>query len=61
MSKEGHGLSEDDLREFLGESLAPFKIPARMWRAEGPLPRLGTAKVDKRALREKYTALSAQS
>ncbi|MBS1239924.1 MAG: acyl--CoA ligase [Proteobacteria bacterium] len=58
LPKEGHGLSEDDLREFLAERLAPFKIPARMWREDAPLPRLGTAKVDKRALREKYTALS---
>ncbi|WEK45229.1 MAG: class I adenylate-forming enzyme family protein [Candidatus Andeanibacterium colombiense] len=57
LPREGHALSEDDLREFLGESLAPFKIPAVMWRAEKPLPRLGTAKVDKRALREKYTGL----
>ncbi|WP_336980018.1 class I adenylate-forming enzyme family protein [Altererythrobacter fulvus] len=58
LPKEGHDLDEGDLREFLAETLAPFKIPARMWRAEGPLPRLGTAKVDKRALREKYLALS---
>ncbi|MBO9498128.1 MAG: acyl--CoA ligase [Novosphingobium sp.] len=59
LPKEGHALHEDDLREFLGERLAPFKIPAAMWRAEDRLPRLGTGKVDKRALREKYTALFA--
>lgn len=58
LPRPGHQLTADDLREFLAEHLAPFKIPARMWRAEGPLPRLGTAKVDKRALREKYLALS---
>ncbi|MCB5425513.1 acyl--CoA ligase [Altererythrobacter sp. CC-YST694] len=57
LAKPGHGLTCEDLREFLAEHLAPFKIPARMWRAEGHLPRLGTAKVDKRALREKYLAL----
>lgn len=58
MPRPGNGLSEQDLRAFLAERLAAFKIPARMWRAEGPLPRLGTEKVDKRALREKYSALS---
>ncbi|HSG33669.1 MAG TPA: class I adenylate-forming enzyme family protein [Sphingomonadaceae bacterium] len=54
----GRDLSEDDLREYLAERLAAFKIPALMWRAEGSLPRLGTEKVDKRSLREKYSALS---
>lgn len=57
LAREGHALTEDDLREFLLERLAPFKVPARFWLADGPLPRLGTAKVDKRALREKYTSL----
>jgi len=59
LAKDGHDLGEDDLREFLGERLAPFKIPAHLWRERDPLPRLGTAKVDKRALREKYTGLFA--
>jgi acyl-CoA synthetase (AMP-forming)/AMP-acid ligase II len=58
MPSPGHELTEQDLREFLAGRLAPFKIPARMWREEGPLPRLGTEKVDKRALREKYSGLS---
>jgi acyl-CoA synthetase (AMP-forming)/AMP-acid ligase II len=60
MARQGHQLAEEDLREFLAERLAPFKIPARMWREDGPLPRLGTEKVDKRALREKYTGLLAR-
>jgi len=57
LPRAGHALSEDDLREFLSETLAPYKIPAFLWRSEDSLPRLGTEKVDKRALREKYTAL----
>jgi long-chain acyl-CoA synthetase len=61
MARPGHDLTEEDLREFLAERLAPFKIPAQMWREDGPLPRLGTEKVDKRALREKYSALSANA
>jgi len=58
MPRPGHELPEADLREFLAERLAPFKIPALMWRVDEPLPRLGTEKVDKRALRETYLALS---
>jgi acyl-CoA synthetase (AMP-forming)/AMP-acid ligase II len=58
MPRPSHELTEHDLREFLAERLAAFKIPAVMWSDEGPLPRLGTEKVDKRALREKYSALS---
>ncbi|MHA6316282.1 class I adenylate-forming enzyme family protein [Altererythrobacter sp. CAU 1778] len=53
---EGADLTEDDLREFLGEHLAPFKIPAVMWKATEKLPRLGTEKVDKVSLRKTYTA-----
>ena len=58
LAKPGRGLGEDDLREFLAERLAPFKIPAHFWREMAPLPRLGTEKVDKRALRVRYSALS---
>ena len=43
---------------FLNERLAPFKIPGFLWRAAEPLPRLGTEKVDRRALREKYSRIS---
>ncbi|HUQ12906.1 MAG TPA: class I adenylate-forming enzyme family protein [Novosphingobium sp.] len=58
--EDGRDLAPEDLRAFLQGRLAPFKIPARYWRVDEPLPRLGTEKVDKRALREKYTALVAQ-
>ena len=58
--EEGREVSPEQLREFLSSQLAPFKIPARFWRVDEPLPRLGTEKVDKRSLREKYTALVAQ-
>jgi acyl-CoA synthetase (AMP-forming)/AMP-acid ligase II len=53
--REGQELSDSELRDFLAPHLAPFKIPAQMWRAEGPLPRLGTQKIDKRAVRKAYT------
>ena len=58
LAKEGHKPTTQDLAEFLAEQLAPYKIPAHFWRTDEPLPRLGSEKVDKRALREKYQALS---
>jgi long-chain acyl-CoA synthetase len=58
LAKPGHALSGDDLREFLAERLAPYKIPAYFHRETAPLPRLGSEKVDRRALRAKYSALS---
>ena len=42
------------LRAFLAERLAAFKVPARIWFAAGPLPRMGTEKIDKRALETRY-------
>lgn len=40
-----------DLRAFMQEHLAHFKVPERMWISPRPLPRLGTEKFDKRAIR----------
>ena len=34
--------------------IAPFKVPVRLWQEHETLPRLGTEKVDKRALRARY-------
>jgi long-chain acyl-CoA synthetase len=57
----GSDLTEEDLRAYLAERLAPFKVPARLWRTDEPLPRLGSEKVDKVALREHYSALSSDA
>ncbi len=54
LAKPGSDLTADALRAFLGEHIAPFKIPVQFWQVHELLPRLGTEKVDKRALREKY-------
>ncbi|MDE2437603.1 MAG: acyl--CoA ligase [Sphingomonadales bacterium] len=54
LAKEGESLSEDDLRTFLQEHIAPFKVPVRLWQEHATLPRLGTEKVDKRTLRARY-------
>jgi long-chain acyl-CoA synthetase len=55
LAKEDCSATEDELREFLKEHIAPFKIPVRFWEVHEALPRLGTEKVDKRSLRERYT------
>jgi long-chain acyl-CoA synthetase len=55
--KDGHQVEPDDLKEFLAERLAKFKIPQHLWQVDEALPRLGTEKIDKRALRTKYTKL----
>ncbi|RVT44031.1 AMP-dependent synthetase [Sphingobium algorifonticola] len=52
--REGMNITGEALRLFLGTHLAPFKIPARIWIAEAPLPCLGSLKIDKRALRDRY-------
>ena len=51
-------VTADDLREFLAERLASFKIPQHLWRVEDELPRLATQKVDRRTLRNRYLELS---
>lgn len=57
--REGEHLSEEALRFFLGEHLAAFKVPARLWFEEAPLPKLGTEKIDKVGLRAKYRGIYA--
>ena len=53
-TKDARILSADDLRSFLAKRLAPFKIPAHFWQSDEPLPRLGTQKIDRVALRRDY-------
>jgi acyl-CoA synthetase (AMP-forming)/AMP-acid ligase II len=52
--REGSCLSEDELRSFLDGRLSAFKVPALMIFSETPLPRLGTGKIDRVALKQKY-------
>jgi long-chain acyl-CoA synthetase len=56
---DGKQLSDDALRGFLTERLAAFKVPAQMWYAPDPLPKLGTEKIDKVGLRKTYRAIFA--
>lgn len=53
----GQSISREALGAFLGERLAAFKVPLRMWFSADPLPRLGTEKIDKVSLRKTHCAL----
>jgi acyl-CoA synthetase (AMP-forming)/AMP-acid ligase II len=52
--KNGESLSEEQLLAFLDGKLAKFKIPQRIIVSAEPLPRLGTGKIDRRALKAQY-------
>ena len=56
---DGAGIDEAGLRAFLGEHIAAFKVPARIWLSAAALPRLGTEKIDKVGLRNRYRAVWA--
>jgi len=55
LTKEGCAVSEDELRAFLAQHIAAFKVPLKLWEEQNALPRLGTEKVDKRALKRNYS------
>lgn len=61
LAKPGCSATEDELRRFLSEHLAPYKIPVRFVAVDAPLPRLGTEKVDKRSLRDKFAKESHET
>jgi acyl-CoA synthetase (AMP-forming)/AMP-acid ligase II len=53
--KTGGMLPEGHLRDFLDRRLAKFKIPERIIFSPEALPRLGTGKIDRRALKAQYS------
>ncbi len=55
----GEHLSDEALLFFLGEQLAAFKVPARLWFESALLPKLGTEKIDKVGLRTRYRSIHA--
>jgi long-chain acyl-CoA synthetase len=57
--KPGAALEAEALTQFVARDLASFKVPAFIWFADEPLPKLGSAKIDKVALRGVYRALYA--
>ena len=54
VAKPGCVVDPEDLRQHLALHIAGFKIPAKFWQEPGNLPRLGTEKIDKRALKARY-------
>jgi long-chain acyl-CoA synthetase len=52
--KSGASVAPDELKAFIGERLAPFKVPVHFWHADEALPRLGTQKIDRVTLRREY-------
>jgi acyl-CoA synthetase (AMP-forming)/AMP-acid ligase II len=54
--KPGSTVDEEAIRAFLSQSLAPYKVPLRIWMVDGALPKLGSEKIDKVTLRGRYRA-----
>ena len=47
-------LTADELRTFLETRIAKYKVPEQFIFSAEPLPRLGTGKIDRRALKARY-------
>jgi len=56
--KPGERTTTADLRRHVAERIAAFKIPAYLWEERDNLPRLGSGKLDKRALKERYSQVA---
>ncbi|TPE59581.1 acyl--CoA ligase [Sandaracinobacter neustonicus] len=52
--KGGEPLEGEAIIQFLARDLAAFKVPARVWVSEQPLPKLGSGKIDKVSLRAHF-------
>lgn len=52
-------LDEDELRGFLLERIARFKIPKYIHFSDSNLPRIASGKIDKRSLRSAFVATLA--
>ncbi|MFT5711582.1 MAG: long-chain acyl-CoA synthetase [Halioglobus sp.] len=53
--RKGFSLNADELREFLAEHLAGFKIPTHIWFRAEKLPRIASGKIFKRELKAIYS------
>jgi acyl-CoA synthetase (AMP-forming)/AMP-acid ligase II len=52
--EDGSELDKAALEAFLAGRIAQYKLPAFVWVHGEPLPKLGTGKIDKKVLRERY-------
>jgi steroid-24-oyl-CoA synthetase len=53
-AEDDRELNAEDLRAFLDGRIAQYKIPQYIWVHHAPLPKLGTGKIDKKVLRDRY-------
>jgi len=53
---EDKAVEKGELLDFLAHHIARFKLPEHVWIADAPLPKLGTGKIDRVALRKVYRA-----
>lgn len=54
--REEAEMTTDDLRDYLAQHLASFKIPAHVWFRAEQLPRIASGKIFKRQLKADYAA-----
>ncbi|HEV7342430.1 MAG TPA: class I adenylate-forming enzyme family protein [Sphingopyxis sp.] len=54
--KPGSTLTAEDMCSFLSARLAPYKVPCKIWMSNDALPKLGSEKIDKVSLRNRYRA-----
>ena len=54
--KPGSSLTAEDMCSFLSARLAPYKVPCKIWMSNDALPKLGSEKIDKVSLRNRYRA-----
>jgi acyl-CoA synthetase (AMP-forming)/AMP-acid ligase II len=53
-SEDEGDLGKEALLEFLQGRISQFKLPTHIWVHHEPLPKLGTGKIDKKVLRDRY-------
>jgi long-chain acyl-CoA synthetase len=53
-SEDEPALDAETVHSFLAGRIAQYKVPAYIWVHRQPLPKLGTGKIDKKLLRERY-------
>jgi len=56
-AKPGEHIEGEAVIQFVSRDLATYKVPARVWVSTEPLPKLGSAKIDKMSLRSHYRAV----
>lgn len=52
--KPGSAVRAEDMCSFLSQRLAPYKVPCKIWMSNDSLPKLGSEKIDKVTLRNRY-------